>query len=141
MNEDELKRLALQIAIKAFYDKKDLAEEPYITHLKRVASNVHSTKYIPAILHDLLEDCPEWNEDSLRAIFNNDDVLTIVTLTKGKDEDYEAYIERVSQDWKAKEIKIADLKDNLDTTRLKVLDEKHFKRLQKYHKALKKLTT
>jgi (p)ppGpp synthase/HD superfamily hydrolase len=139
MNEEELKKLALQIARNAFKDKLDLAGRPYIEHLKRVAENSHSTKYIPAILHDLLEDCPEWNEDSLRDIFSNDDVLTILTLTKGKDEDYEDYINRVSENWKAKEIKIADLKDNLDITRLNILDENNFKRLQKYHKALKKL--
>lgn len=133
------KELALQIAEYAFRNKTDLAGHNYIDHLKRVAKAVPEHLYISALLHDLLEDCPEWNEDSLRALFPSDVVITIVVLTKGKDEDYMEYIHRVSQRGHATQIKIADLRDNLDTTRLPVLEERHFARLKKYHDALKRL--
>lgn len=133
------KDLALKIAEHAFNDKKDLAGRPYIEHLRRVASNAPNGLFIEAILHDLLEDCPEWNEDVLRALFPRDTVDIIVVLTKGKDEEYFDYIHRVSENHYATQIKRIDLKDNLDVTRLEALEQKHFERLQKYHKALKKL--
>lgn len=45
------------------------------------------------------------------------------------------YIKNIAGDPDAKAIKLADLKDNMDTTRLKKLRKKDIDRMEKYHKA------
>lgn len=134
--------LAFQIARKAFENKVDKGGKPYFDHLHRVAKpfKEDGLLYPVAILHDLLEDCPEWNEDALRHLFSKNIVDTIVILTKSKKEDYFTYIDRISQCSWATKIKLVDLKDNMDITRLESLEEKDFQRLQKYLKAYKILS-
>lgn len=138
-----MRDLALKIVRHAFEGKKDLAGEHYINHLKRVEDRLKSKneeiKTI-ALLHDLLEDCPEWNEDVLRCFFPKLVVEAVVILTKVKDEDYQDYITRVSESGWATIVKIADLQDNMDVTRLKKLEDRDIKRLQKYIKAYQFLT-
>lgn len=135
------KEIAEMIARKAFEAKSDLNGEPYMWHLLRVANSLPEDSFIPAILHDLLEDFPEWNPESLVHLIPQHHVRTIETLTKGKKEPYFDYITRVSWNDEAKRIKIADLRDNLDITRFKKqLTEKDIARLQKYQKAYLFLT-
>lgn len=133
--------LALKIARNAFKDKTDKSGKPYIGHIERVASHFTNGMKIIAILHDLLEDCPEWTEGAIRNLFTDNIADTVVILTKEKGEDYEDYIERISHDVWAKQIKVKDLEDNMNITRLKELTDKDIERLKKYHKAYLKLTT
>jgi hypothetical protein len=64
------------------------------------------------------------------------DVLYLVDLlTHKKGETYEEYIREISWDENAIRIKLADLKDNSDITRLKGISEKDIARMAKYHKA------
>lgn len=136
------KELAYQIANRAFKDKKDLSGHPYFNHLVRVSSEFRENKdlFQVAILHDLLEDCLEWNEYSLRHLFDEKIVDTIVVLTKNKGEDYFDYIYRIKQNSWATKVKLSDLRDNMNITRLNDLTDKDFKRLEKYLKAYKILT-
>ena len=136
MNEE----LAFKIIEYAFRFKKDLSGEPYSNHLKRVSGKFDGETKIVAILHDLLEDCEEWNEDALRALFWKDIVDSIVAITKVEGEGYEDYILRVSKNSMATRVKIADLKDNMDITRLKKISEKDAERLRKYLKSYQFLT-
>lgn len=135
---------ALVIVSYAFKDKVDKAEEPYINHLKHVADTVtvlgpcEETRTI-ALLHDLLEDCPEWNERSLAAFFSREVINALVLLTKRKEQSYEEYIDGISGNSWAASVKVADLRHNMDITRLKELTEKDFERLKKYHKAYRTL--
>ena len=136
------KELAYQIANRAFNNKTDKAGRPYFEHLIRVSNNFkeHKELFQISILHDLLEDCLEWNEDSLRHLFDKNIVDTIVILTKNKDEKYFDYIDRIRESHWATQVKIQDLKDNMDITRLPFLTDADFKRLDKYLKAYKILT-
>lgn len=136
--------IAEKIVEHAFRDKKDLAGKPYIDHLKRVRSNVAQLDNVyqsVALLHDLLEDCPEWNPEVLRCFFWNEIVEAVEVLTKDKKQDYESYIEKVGKNRFARRVKLADLKDNMDITRLTELTEKDFERLKKYQKAYHYLTS
>lgn len=137
MTQEEL---ALRIAESAFEEKYDKAGVPYIKHLTRVASHFKGGQYICAILHDLLEDCPQWTEGTLRNIFSSGVVDVIVCLTKLKNESYDDYINRVSNERWALEIKVKDLLDNMDITRLDIINDKDVERLKKYHNAWLKLT-
>jgi (p)ppGpp synthase/HD superfamily hydrolase len=134
---EDIKDLAFQIAKKAFEGKKDKGGQPYFNHLCRVANTFQEDNFLYpiAILHDLIEDCPEWNETSLKCLFSENIVNTIVLLTKKENEDYFEYIGRINQNSWATKIKLADLKDNMDITRLSDLGNKDFERLKKYLKA------
>jgi len=92
------------------------------------------------MLHDLLEDCPEWNEKSLSCLFGENIVKTIVLLTKQKNQKYSEYIDAINQSSWATKIKLADLKDNMDITRLNSVSEKDIERLNKYIEAFKILS-
>ena len=140
-----MKKIALNIIESAFAGKKDKAGEPYINHLLRVAENAKryfkGNDYIEeleiiALLHDLLEDCPEWSKSHLMAIFKNINIVSpVVKLTKTDTVNYEQYIDNIRNDRFARAVKLADLKDNMDLTRLSELTEKDIERTKKYHKA------
>lgn len=138
----EQKEIAFEIAKNAFKDKTDKAGKPYFKHCLRVAEQFKDDQflYTIAILHDLIEDCPEWNEVSLSHLFGENVVKTIVLLTRKKNQDYFDYIEKINESSWATRIKIADLKDNMDITRLDNISKNDFERLQKYLKAYKILT-
>lgn len=129
---------AFKISMDAFKDKVDLAGIPYRFHINRVAANfdMGSTLSAIAYLHDILEDCHEWNAQRLSEQFNPVVVNAVVALTKIKGEDYTVYLNRVAQNENATKVKIADLRDNMDISRFKrPLTEKDFERLKKYHNA------
>jgi len=138
----KIKELAFEIAKKSFEGKVDKGGKPYFNHLLRVAKPFEDDEflYTIAILHDLLEDCPEWNETSLRCLFSENIVSTIAVLTKKDNEDYFEYINRINQSSWATKIKLADLKDNMDITRLDSVSDKDIKRLNKYIEAYKILS-
>lgn len=136
--------VALNIAKWAFADKRDKGGKPYIEHILRVAEN--SKKYykgnkleelhIVALLHDLIEDCPNWTMDHVTSIFRSSDVyIAIDSLTKKKDQDYERYIININSCDLARAVKLADLEDNMDLKRLKVVTDRDLERLSKYHKS------
>ena len=138
--------LAEKIISKAFKDKKDKGGKPYTEHLYRVAEKLNGETHIDqdlqtvALLHDLLEDCPEWNCESLHCLFHEEIVDAVSLLTKKPNQEYEKYIETLATDEYARRVKIADLEDNMDIKRLHSLVEKDFQRLQKYLKAYNYLT-
>lgn len=142
---NEQHTLALQIIDAAFKDKTDLSGKPYVDHLHRVASNKNVGDYKPikiaALLHDLLEDCSEWSEKSLSQLFDSSIVKTVVILTRSPEETYDEYIERLIKDYWATNIKIADLEDNLNLTRLNEITDRDVVRIKKYIKAYKTLTS
>ena len=134
----ELKRLANEIAVQSFFGHLDKAGQPYIFHLYRVAANFKhdETLYIIALLHDLLEDCPEWTLERLAGIFPARIANAVKCLTKQPSLKYKDYIDVIGRCPDARLVKIADLKDNMDVSRVeRPLDEQDIKRLLKYHEA------
>lgn len=148
MNEkiDFLKELAEQIIDEAFRGKTDKAGAPYYVHLYAVARKAKECRaaddriYIAGLLHDILEDCPEWTEKALRCLFPALIVNTVVELTRQPGEAYTEYIERIrdSNDW-VRIIKKADLEHNMNISRLPVLTDEDFARLKKYHESYIKI--
>ena len=138
----DVKELAFQIAKIAFEGKIDKCGKPYFNHLVRVSEKFKEDDFLYpiAILHDLLEDCSEWNVKSLGCLFSENIVKTIELLTRKSGQDYFDYINEINQSSWATKIKLADLKDNMDITRLENISDKDFERLNKYLKAYKILT-
>lgn len=131
---------ALKIIEKAFAGKTDKAGQPYINHLKRVSARcpnigVNNEVRVIALLHDILEDCPEWNEKALRTLFTDGVVDSVIALTHKKGQTYHQYISQVLEDGWATIVKKHDLEDNMNITRLKELTKEDLERLKKYHDA------
>lgn len=139
-----MKDTALIIIQKAFEGKFDKAGEPYINHLIRVsemvpAIGVNQEVKVIALLHDLLEDCPEWNEKALKCFFTERVVEAVVALTRKHEQSYGDYITQVLEDGWAAYVKKADLEDNMDIKRLSTLTDEDLKRLRKYHAAYQRV--
>jgi GTP diphosphokinase / guanosine-3',5'-bis(diphosphate) 3'-diphosphatase len=132
---------AIAIAAEAHKGQVDKSGRPYILHPLRVMDSVQSDdEKIVAVLHDVVEDS-DWTLLALQeAGFPSHIVWAIDALTKKQGEDYRNFTERVSQNTIATVVKIADLRDNMDITRLPLpLTEKDHARLDKYARALRYL--
>lgn len=92
-----------------------------------------------ALLHDTIEDGDITADYLLMQGFPREIVDAILSVSRNKDEDYFDFILRCKANPIGCRVKIADLKDNMDITRLKELTEKDINRLKKYHKAYKML--
>jgi (p)ppGpp synthase/HD superfamily hydrolase len=137
---DSQEILAKRVAEKYHAGQVDKGGNPYISHPAAVASSV-STDEEKAVawLHDVLEDT-SCSLEELKAFGFSDSVLdAVVVLTRDKDEDYFDYIKRLQKNRLARVVKIADLKNNCDLTRIKNPGEADYKRIEKYKAALKML--
>ena len=92
------------------------------------------------VLHDLVEDT-DWTFDQLQAEgFSKEIIEVLRCVTKeSEEEDYDHFIARVKQNKTAINVKLNDLQDNMDVTRLTFITEKDRVRLNKYLKAYREL--
>jgi len=129
---------AIKIASVGFENKTDKAGEPYILHCLRVMNNLNTSdnelKSI-AVLHDCVEDGVCTISDLITWKFSTRVILAISLLTHDKEISYDDYITGIARNKDATMVKISDLKDNSDITRLKGLTKKDFDRMEKYHRA------
>lgn len=134
---------AIALASESFKNKKDQGGQPYILHCLRVMQAMpdkdEELRCI-AVLHDILEDCPEVTTLTLVSEgFNNRVIEGVKALTHDKSVPYEDYINMLYFNQDARKVKLADLEDNSRITRMKDLRKKDFLRLEKYFKAYKYL--
>jgi (p)ppGpp synthase/HD superfamily hydrolase len=132
---------AIEIAIAAHKGQKDKSGADYILHLMRVMQRGQTEiEKICGVLHDVVEDSDLTFEDLENEGFSSDVIAVLRCVTKlSDDEDYDSFIERVAQNPVAVRVKINDLLDNMDVTRLRQLTEQDCKRLNKYLKAYRRL--
>lgn len=132
---------AIEIALLAHKGQKDKSGGEYILHPLRVMERGKTEiEKICGVLHDVIEDSNWTIEDLKNEGFSEEVISVIKCLTKEtENEDYDAFIERVSKDPIAVQVKLNDLLDNMDITRLNKLDEKDLHRLSKYLRAYKRL--
>jgi (p)ppGpp synthase/HD superfamily hydrolase len=129
---------AISIATKAHAGQLDKAGQPYILHPLRLMFKFHSNdEMIVAVLHDVVEDSSFTLENLKDYKFSEVVINAIAILTKSNNESYEDFILRVSNNELARKIKIEDIKDNLDLTRLNKITDNDLVRIEKYHRALK----
>ena len=115
-------------------------EEPYVLHLFRVMLAVRGEEArTAAVLHDTLEDTPTTAEDLLAAGIPPRVVEAVVALTHRDEDSYEAYIEIVATDGLARQVKFADLTDNLATNRALPPSPANEARIARYEAALARL--
>ena len=91
---------------------------------------------IASVLHDVVEDT-KWTLKRLRYMGFTETVLEAVdALTKREDESYDQFIQRAAMNPIAREVKIPDLEDNLDLSRIPKPTGKDLERVEKYKNAL-----
>jgi (p)ppGpp synthase/HD superfamily hydrolase len=132
---------ARAIAETAHAGQVDKAGAPYFAHPARVAASLaEPAARCVAYLHDVVEDCPGWTLDRLAAEGMPAEVIAAVdALTKRAGEDNEAYLARVLANPLAVRVKIADLRDNMDLSRISTPSGKDYARLEKYKRMLPRL--
>ena len=132
---------AVSIATRAHRGQKDKAGAPYLLHPLRMMLRMETeAAMMAAVLHDVVEDT-EWTLERLREAGFSDEVLEAVDcLTHREGESYQQFVERVRTNRIARQVKIADLEDNMNVRRINQLGPKDLERLEKYHRAWRVLT-
>jgi hypothetical protein len=131
---------AIAIAAQAHAGKIDKAGAPYILHPLRVMLCMKTNdERIAAVLHDVVEDS-EWTLERLRAEgFSEAVVRAVDSLTCRDQESYDDFVLRAGGDRIGRRVKIADLEDNCDMTRIATPTKKDLERIEKYRRALAQL--
>lgn len=138
LEEDEFNiLLAKHIAKSVHKGQTDKAGVDYFAgHLTSVANGVNDNKAkVVAYLHDSLEDTPLTAKELLK-VFDKDIIKAVKVLTKPKNVNYLTYIRNVKTNPLATEVKLSDLRNNSDLSRLPKITEKDLQRKEKYEKAI-----
>lgn len=138
---NELLSMAIDLAKFAHHGQVDKAGQPYILHVQAVADGVDTDELKTiAYLHDVCEDTPFEMEDLTELGFPCEIVQSVRILTRAKGTPYMEYIQTVKQDDNARQVKVSDLKHNMDISRIPEPTDADYKRVEKYKKALDYLT-
>ena len=133
---------AIVIAAKAHEGKVDKAGAPYILHPLRVMLKMEtSEERIVAVLHDVVEDCDDMSLEHLRGEGFSEAVIEAVdavTMRLGE-EDYEGFVHRAALNPIGRRVKLADLEDNSDLSRMSSPTDKDYERLVKYQQAIESI--
>jgi len=130
---------AIAIAAVAHEGQVDKAGAPYILHPLRMMLAVTTPEArMAAVLHDVVEDGDVTLEQLRAEGFPAAVVEAVDALTKREHEedDYEAFIRRAALNPIAREVKLADLRDNSDLSRIAEPTEKDRTRIEKYKRAI-----
>ena len=117
---------AYLICEKVFKDKKNKAGMPYMNYLSSLAEYFSDEKAkVVSLMHDIFKET-DLNKEDLHFIgFPSDVVTAISVLTRGQDEDYDSFINRIidSKNNLALEVKQADLKESMNISGFEVSEE------------------
>jgi (p)ppGpp synthase/HD superfamily hydrolase len=140
MNLEALLHQAIELATLAHASQVDKVGQPYIGHPMRVMNNLSTVEdKIVGVLHDAIEDSDLTLENLTALGFPQIILEAIDTITKRSNEDYEAYLKRVMSNPIALRVKIADMSDNMDISRIAQPKEKDYSRMKKYQATLPRL--
>ncbi|MBZ0306293.1 MAG: HD domain-containing protein [Anaerolineae bacterium] len=133
---------AIALAVETHRGQVDKAGKPYILHPLRVMFSVEGDlAQTAAVLHDVVEDSDTTLND-LREMGYAEEVVHIVDcLTRRDDETYMELIARAKSHPVARQVKLADLRDNMDLRRFNELTAKDLERFQRYRNAWNALQT
>ncbi len=136
MVDNRLLEKALMIATKAHAGQLDKAGAAYVFHPIRVSLKCCSIEErIVALLHDTLEDTDVTVSYLLSEGFPRNIIDAIISVTRNEGESYEDFIKRCVLNPIGKEVKLRDLEDNMDMTRLPKVSVNDMERLNRYIKA------
>ena len=148
---------AIKIAVEAHTGQVDKGGNPYILHPLRVMLSLDTEEErIVGVLHDVVEDCEGWSWERLKEQGCSDKIIEALksvskTLEEEKQfkemddpdekmEHYLQFIQRAKTNKIGRNVKAADIRDNLDISRIDDMTERDINRLNRYKKALSILT-
>ena len=148
---------AIKIAVEAHTGQVDKGGNPYILHPLRVMLSLDSEdERIVGVLHDVVEDCEGWTWERLKDQGCSDEIIEALksvskTLEEEKQfkemddpdekmEHYLQFIQRAKTNKTGRNVKAADIRDNLDISRIDDITDSDINRLNRYKKALSILT-
>ncbi|OEC91546.1 guanosine-3',5'-bis(diphosphate) 3'-pyrophosphohydrolase [Acinetobacter sp. YK3] len=124
---------AISLAAERHAGQVDKANAPYILHPLRVMLNVPDIEHkIVAVLHDILEDTTTTIDELYRLGFQTHLIDAIIALTKQEGESRIQAAQRTVQNPIARVVKLADITDNMDLSRIQSPTMKDFERLKEY---------
>ena len=129
---------AIEIAVSAHKGQLDKGGNPYILHPLSVMMALNSEdEKIVGVLHDVVEDNEAWTFERLEIEgFSISVIEALKSVTKlSENEDYDDFITRCIGNDIGRKVKIADLRHNLDATRIDKIGERDIDRLNKYKRA------
>lgn len=138
MNSNSICFEALNYAVEKHADQyNEKSYERYITHPMRVAEAFgdYPVRQAIAFLHDTVEDTDATIEE-ITEKFGYTIGEAVNALTRRENESYYNYIGRCKKNEDARVVKIYDLVDNMNLTRLPVITSRTAERQMKYAKAL-----
>lgn len=128
---------AIEIAARAHGGKLDKAGAPYILHPLRVMLRLATTvERIVAVLHDVVEDSEVSLQHLIDEGFSDTVVEAIDAVTKLPGEAYEDFMRRASLNPIGRRVKLVDLEDNSNLSRIPNPTERDYERLARYHRAI-----
>ena len=132
---------ALRFAEAMHKGQVDKAGVPYIEHPKKVASMVDGDDAkIVALLHDTVEDTGATVEE-IRSMFGDRVADAVACLTHDKSVPYLEYVANIKGNDLAREVKLADLKHNMDLSRIPNVTDVDIQRVnRKYRPAFEMLS-
>lgn len=133
---------ALRIAFDAHKDQLDRSGLPYVFHPFHLAEQMSDEVSVAAaLLHDVVEDTSISFEDLAGQGISGDVIEILKLLTHEESMPYVDYVRRIKESGNSRaiQVKLADLRHNSDRSRLDVVDEAAFKRLEKYQAAMRML--
>lgn len=127
---------AIALASLAHEGQTDKNGDPYILHPLRMMMRLTGLEAkIVAALHDVVEDT-EWTMEGLATEGFSAEILDALDrVTKREGEDYLDFVQRAATNTVARQVKLADLEDNMNILRLSEIRDKDLERLRKYHRA------
>jgi (p)ppGpp synthase/HD superfamily hydrolase len=129
---------AIEIAVMAHKGAVDKGGQPYILHPLAVMMSLKTDEEkIVGVLHDVVEDT-HWTFEALKQEeFSKEIIEALQSVTKSdSDSSYSDFIERAKANAIGKEVKIADLKHNMDLSRIPSISNLDLERLERYRKSL-----
>lgn len=114
----------------------DKAGLPYVTHPERVAARMErDEEKVVAWLHDTIEDTGLTHAEIERQ-FGPVTAEAVDAISRGGEESWDHYLVRVKADPLARAVKISDLIDNSNLSRIPAVTLADVKRQKKYNRAL-----
>ncbi len=98
-------------------------------------SRKNETERICAVLHDVVEDTDITLEYLRNQGFSEEVLTALDALTRRSSENYDEFISRILNNKIACYVKLADLCDNMDLSRIRKPSKQDYERVEKYRKA------
>lgn len=128
---------AIAIAAEAHEGQIDKAGAPYVFHPLRLMMRMATIEErIVAVLHDVVEDSAITFEDLEKEGFSTAVLEALESVTRRPSENYDKFVLRAAANPIGRRVKLIDLEDNCDLSRISAPTERDFSRIEKYRRAI-----